>query len=49
MNKRLALMIAFFFCMGLMFMSCAGVETKPSAADFKTPMIKGEYYRSPPV
>jgi Late embryogenesis abundant protein len=47
MNKRLALMIAFFFCMGLMFMSCAGVETKPSEADFKTPIIKGEYFEVP--
>jgi hypothetical protein len=40
MNKRLALMIAFFFCMGLMFMSCAGVETKPSEASFKAPTVK---------
>jgi hypothetical protein len=47
MNKRLALIIAFFFCMGLVLMSCAGVETKPSAADFKTPMIKGEYFEVP--
>ena len=33
--------------MGLMFMSCAGMETKPSEADFKTPIIKGEYFEVP--
>ncbi len=44
MKKRLALFIALVFLMGVIFVSCAGMEAKPSAADFKTPVIKGVYY-----
>lgn len=44
MKKRLALFIALIFLMGVIFVSCAGMEAKPSAADFKTPVIKGVYY-----
>ena len=36
MKKRLALFIALIFFTGVVFVSCAGMETKPSAADFKT-------------
>lgn len=44
MKKRLALVLALVFLMGVIFVSCAGMEAKPSAADFKTPVIKGVYY-----
>ncbi len=47
MKKRLALLIALIFFTGVVFVSCAGMETKPSAADFKTPVIKGEYFEVP--
>jgi hypothetical protein len=47
MKKRLALLIALIFFTGVVFVSCAGMETKPTAADFKTPVIKGEYYEVP--
>jgi len=44
MKKRLALLIGLMFVMGVVLISCAGMEAKPSAAGFKTPVIKGEYY-----
>jgi hypothetical protein len=44
MKKRLALFITLIFFTGVVFVSCAGMEAKPSAADFKTPVIKGVYY-----
>jgi len=37
MKKRLALLIALVFLTGAVLVSCAGMETKPSAADFKNP------------
>jgi hypothetical protein len=39
MNKRLALMIAFFFCMGMVLLSCATTPT-PTASNFQAPIIK---------
>lgn len=40
MNKRLALMIALFFGIGVVFVSCAGMETKPTESNFKAPAVK---------
>ena len=39
MNRKTALMIAFFFGAGLIFISCAGMEAKPTEANFKAPVI----------
>ena len=47
MKKRLALVIALVFFIGMVFVSCAGVEMKPTETDFKAPVIKGEYYEVP--
>lgn len=47
MKKRLALLVALIFLMGVVFVSCAGMEVKPTAADFKDPVIKGDYYEVP--
>jgi LEA14-like dessication related protein len=47
MKKRLALLVALIFFTGVVFVSCAGMETKPTASDFKTPVIKGEYFEVP--
>jgi len=47
MKKRLALVLALIFFMGVVLVSCAGMEVQPSAADFKNPVIKGEYYEVP--
>jgi hypothetical protein len=40
MNKRLALMTVLIFGMGALFFSCAGMQTKPTAANFKDPVIE---------
>jgi hypothetical protein len=40
MNKRLALLFTLFFGMGVVLASCAGLETKPSEANFKAPVVK---------
>jgi hypothetical protein len=40
MKKRLALLTICLFSLGLVLASCAGVETKPTASNFKTPVIK---------
>jgi hypothetical protein len=42
MNRKTALMIAFFFGAGLIFVSCAGMQTKPAEANFKPPVISLE-------
>jgi hypothetical protein len=42
MNRKIALMIAFFFGTGLIFISCAGMPTKPTEANFKAPMVSLE-------
>lgn len=39
MNKKRALSIACASVAGLIFVSCAGVQTKPTAANFKAPVI----------
>jgi hypothetical protein len=40
MKKRLALVMAIFFFMGLGLVSCAGIETKPTEAAFQVPAVK---------
>jgi hypothetical protein len=42
MNRKTALMIAFFFGAGLIFISCAGMQTKPTEANFKPPVVSLE-------
>jgi hypothetical protein len=42
MNRKTALMIAFFFGAGLIFISCAGMQTKPTEANFRVPVISLE-------
>jgi len=39
MNKRRILMITCIFGMGLILISCAGMQTKPTEANFKAPII----------
>jgi hypothetical protein len=40
MKKRLAMLIALLFFTGTVFVSCAGVGTKPTEASFKAPVVK---------
>jgi len=40
MKKRLTLLIALIFFTGVVFVSCAGMETKPTEATFQTPAVK---------
>jgi len=47
MNRKTALMIAFFFGAGLIFISCAGMQTKPTEANFKSPVVKLESVQVP--
>jgi hypothetical protein len=42
MNRITALMIAFFFGAGLILISCAGMQAKPTEANFKVPVISLE-------
>jgi len=42
-KKYTALLIALIFGMGVLFASCAGVPTKPTAANFKDPVITLDY------
>jgi len=42
MNKKTALMIAFFFGAGVILISCAGMQAKPTEANFKVPVISLE-------
>jgi hypothetical protein len=39
MNRKTALLIAFIFGVGLVFISCAGMSTKPTEANFKNPVV----------
>ena len=39
MNKRRALMTVLIFGLAVLFASCAGIQTKPTAANFKAPAI----------
>ena len=40
MKKRLALLIALIFFTGVVFVSCAGMEIKPTESTFKAPAVK---------
>ena len=42
MSKKNILLIAFIFSMGLILMSCAGMPTKPTEANFKAPVVSLE-------
>jgi hypothetical protein len=42
MNRKTALMVAFFFGAGLIFISCAGMQTKPTEANLKPLVISLE-------
>jgi hypothetical protein len=42
MNRKTALMIAFFFGVGLILISCAGMQTKPTGTNFKPPVVSLE-------
>ena len=42
MTKRLALTVSMLLCMCLVLGSCAGVQTKPSEANFKAPSVELE-------
>ena len=42
-KKYTVLLIALIFGMGVLFASCAGVPTKPTAANFKNPVITLDY------
>jgi len=42
-KKYTVLLIALIFGMGVLFASCAGVQTKPTAANFKNPVITLDY------
>lgn len=47
MNKRLALIMALMFGLGVVFTACAGVAVKPTASNFKTPVITLESFMVP--
>lgn len=47
MNKRLALMIALFFGMGLVLSACATTAPTPTASNFQAPMIKLAQFEVP--
>jgi len=40
MNKKRVLMTVFVFALAVVFTSCAGMQVKPTAANFKDPVIK---------
>lgn len=40
MKKRLALIVSMLLCMSLVLVSCVGVQTKPTEANFKAPSVK---------
>ena len=46
MNKKLVLMMAFIFAIGVVFASCAGLP-KPTEANFKVPVITLESFEVP--
>lgn len=47
MNKKLIWIAALIFGMALVLASCAGMKTKPTAANFKTPVITLESFEVP--
>jgi hypothetical protein len=40
MKKRVALIVTLLFTVGFVLVSCAGLETKPTEASFKAPVVK---------
>ena len=46
-KKSIILLTALMFGMGLIFASCAGVQVKPTAANFKAPVITLESFEVP--
>jgi hypothetical protein len=42
-KKSAVLLIGFIFGMGVLFASCAGLQTKPTEANFKNPVITLDY------
>ena len=46
-KKSIILLTALMFGMGLIFVSCAGVQVKPTAANFKAPVITLESFEVP--
>ncbi|HUT72615.1 MAG TPA: hypothetical protein VMW89_18255 [Desulfatiglandales bacterium] len=46
-KKSTVLLIAFLFGMGVLFASCAGMQTKPTAANFKNPVVAIELVEVP--
>ena len=40
MNKKLVLIILLAFALAVVFVSCAGMPTKPTASNLKNPVIK---------
>jgi len=42
MNRKAALLIVFVFGVGLISISCAGMQTKPTEANFKAPVVSLE-------
>ncbi len=47
MNKRLILIMALMFGLGVVLAACAGVAVKPTASNFKNPVIKLESFMVP--
>ncbi len=47
MNKKTILLIAFIFGAGLILSSCAGMPTKPTESNFKSPMVALESVQVP--
>ncbi len=47
MNKKLVLMMVLFFGLAAIFASCAALKAKPSAANFKDPVISIELLEVP--
>ena len=47
MKKKVVLMTVLFFGLGVILASCAGMQTKPTAANFKAPQISLEEFMVP--
>jgi hypothetical protein len=39
MHKKLVLLVMMIFALGVVFVSCAGMQVKPTAANFKAPIV----------
>ena len=49
MNKKRILLITCIFGIGLILMSCAGMPTKPTEANFKAPGLPLNQSKSPNI